>query len=83
MTIICRAAMADAILDLSSKIVTRFGADAANVDFLHFGTMRTPHLGSNRHGISIYAHPATGIRDPDDLLVAYFGDLPVRFETIE
>lgn len=75
--IVAHQTLAQASRDLAAKIVARWGTDPEILADLHFGAMATPHLGTDRIGTTIFCHPRSGIREPDELVVAYYGQTPV------
>lgn len=67
---------AGAARDLADQIAARFGAHPDILESLVLGCKPVPHQGRTTSGLALYAHPIAGIREPSDLLVAYFGPAP-------
>lgn len=68
----------EAALSLARQILARYGRHVDIAADIRFAAKVTPHEGSDRKGVTLIAYPAAGITCADDLLLAYYGDLPAR-----
>lgn len=66
---------ASASLHLAEQICERHGP-SATIDDFDLKVFDVPHVGSNRKGKALVVAPRGEIPGPDNILVAYWGDVP-------